>query len=76
MDKQMTEPHRIYGWLNSQLSLARFSGGCQINGKYYVIRYDLEGQPLEEIVKKPKDKKLAKEDVLRDMFKEIDRCNW
>lgn len=76
MQKQTTEPHRIYGWLNTQLSIARHYGGCEINGKSYAIRYDLEGQPLEEILKKPKVKKLAKEDVLRDMFKEIERGNW
>lgn len=73
MDKQMTEPHRIYGWLNSQLSIARHYGGCEINGKSYAIRYDLEGQPLEEIVKKPKVKKLAKAEVMRNMFEEIQR---
>lgn len=67
----MTEPHRIYGWLNIQLSIARHYGGCEINGKSYAIRYDLEGQPLEEIVKKPKVKKLAKAEVMRDMFEEI-----
>lgn len=69
----MTEPNRIYGWLNSQLSIARHYGGCEINGRSYAIRYDLEGQPLEEIVKKPKVKKLAKAKVMRDMFEEIQR---
>lgn len=69
----MTEPHRIYGWLNTQLSIARHYGGCEINGKSYAIRYDLEGQPLEEIVKKPKVKKLAKAEVMRDMFEEIQK---
>ena len=69
----MTEPHRIYGWLNTQLSIARHYGGCEMNGKSYAIRYDLEGQPLEEIVKKPKVKKLAKAEVMRDMFEEIQR---
>lgn len=69
----MTEPHRIYGWLNSQLSIARHFGGCEINGKSYGIRYDLEGQPLEEVVKKPKVEKRAKAKVMRDMFEEIQR---
>ena len=69
----MTEPHRIYGWLNSQLSIARFYGGIELNGKSYAIRYDLEGQPLEEIVKKPKFKKPAKAEVKLDIFEEIQR---
>lgn len=73
MGEQMTEPHRIYGWLSSQLSIARFYGGIELNGKSYAIRYDLEGQPLEEIVKKPKTKKLAKAEVMRHMFEEIQR---
>jgi len=55
----MTTPHRIYGWLDSQLSIARHYGGCELNGKRYVIRYDLEGQPLEEVESK-KGKRLAK----------------
>jgi len=48
------EPRRIYGWMDSQLSIARFSGGCRINGTLYAIRYDLDGQPLEEVRAKPK----------------------
>lgn len=75
MQKQTNEPHRIYGWLNSQLSIARFYGGIELNGKSYAIRYDLEGQPLEEIVKKTKVKKLAKKDVLQDIFEQIDKGN-
>lgn len=27
-------------WINSQLSLARFSGGATINGKRYELDYD------------------------------------
>ena len=53
-------PRRIYGWLDSQLSIARFSGGCTINGVAYHIRYDVEGQPLEEVVVKPKRRKAKK----------------
>lgn len=32
-----TSPERIYGWLNSQLSIARHYGGCSLNGFDYVI---------------------------------------
>ena len=27
-------------WSNSQLSIAKYSGGCKINGKDYVLDYD------------------------------------
>ena len=76
----MTTPHRIYGWLDSQLSIARHYGGCEINGKRYVIRYDLEGQPLEEVEGK-KGKSVTKrtgpeqtttDDLLRDILGELE----
>lgn len=51
------EPKRIYGWLNSQLSIARHFGGCTVNGVEYRIRADLEGQPLEEVRKPAKKRK-------------------
>lgn len=56
------EPKRIYGWQASQLSIARHFGGITINGVLYTIRYDLPGEPLEEIPeRKPvKRKKKAK----------------
>ena len=74
----MNAPHRIYGWLDSQLSIARHYGGCSVNGKSYVIRYDLEGQPLEEVESK-KGKSVTKRtspaptatgDLLRDILGE------
>lgn len=42
----MNAPERIYGWLDSQLSIARFYGGCSFKGARYVIAYDEERQPL------------------------------
>lgn len=55
---QEQTPERIYNWLGSQLSIARFYGGCSYNGAKYVIAYDEEGQPLvREDVKFPKPKK-------------------
>jgi len=30
-------PHDL--WINSQLSVARFYGGCKLNGKEYVVDY-------------------------------------
>lgn len=41
-----TQPERIYGWLDTQLSIARFAGGCNFNGARYAIAYKEEGQPL------------------------------
>ena len=74
----MTAPHRIYGWLDSQLGIARHYGGCELNGKRYVIRYDLEGQPLEEAEMKAAKKKrtspapTATDDLLRDILGELE----
>lgn len=42
----MTAPERIYGWLDSQLSIARFAGGCTFNGHKYTIAMQEDGQPL------------------------------
>ena len=41
-----TRPPRIYNWLNSQLSIARFAGSITINGVTYVVATHEEGQPL------------------------------
>lgn len=50
------KPERIYGWLNSQLSIARHYGGCSYNGAYYFVAYAEEGQPLvrEDVLKREK----------------------
>ena len=37
---------RIYHWLNSQLSIARFAGSITINGATYIVATHEEGQPL------------------------------
>lgn len=39
-------PERIYNWLDSQLSLARYYGGCKVGDVQYLIAYNEEGQPL------------------------------
>ena len=41
-----TPPPRIYNWLESQLSIARFSGSISINGVTYIVAPHEEGQPL------------------------------
>ena len=40
------QPERIYNWLDSQLSIARFAGSISINGVTYVVAMHEEGQPL------------------------------
>lgn len=49
-------PERIYGWRDSQLSVARHYGGCKFNGADYVISYDEDGQPLvrADVIKREK----------------------
>lgn len=42
-------PKRIYGWQNSQLSIAQYYGGISFNGAEYLIAQDEEGQPLVRI---------------------------
>ena len=39
-------PERIYNWLDSQLSIARFARSITINGTPYVVATHEEGQPL------------------------------
>jgi len=39
-------PLRIYGWLDSPLSIARHYGGCVYAGHRYIVAYNEEGQPL------------------------------
>lgn len=41
-----TPPEKIYGWLDSQLSIARYYGGLSYQGHSYVIAPDEDGQPL------------------------------
>ena len=41
-----TPPPRIYHWLSSPLSIARFAGSISINGATYIVATHEEGQPL------------------------------
>ena len=55
-----TLPPRIYNWLDSQLSVARFAGSISINGVTYVVTPNEEGQPLvrqDVLVSEAKEKK-------------------
>lgn len=39
-------PERIYGWIDSQMSIARHYGGLRYQGHEYKIAYYEKGQPL------------------------------
>ena len=39
-------PERIYGWRDSQMSIARHYGGLLYQGHVYKIAYCEKGQPL------------------------------
>lgn len=61
MTKQVA-PERIYNWLHTQLSIARFYGGCNYNGASYAIAFNEEGQPLvrtDVIKREAKERKAA-----------------
>lgn len=59
-------PERIYGWLDTQLSIARHYGGLTYNGKLYVIAPDEEGEPLVRIDVKMAEKKAKRDDATKE----------
>lgn len=63
-DNTMTDtPERIYHWLDSQLSIARFAGSITINGAVYIVAPHEDGQPLvrkDVLVAEAKAKKEGK----------------
>lgn len=54
-------PERIYGWLNSQLSIARHYGGITYQGKHYQIDYRTKGEPLVRVDVLSREAKARKE---------------
>ena len=65
IDKLMkpSPPDRIHNWQHSQLSIARYYGGCSYLGARYAIAYNEEGSPLvriDVIEAKAKSEKAAK----------------
>lgn len=60
----MNAPDKIYGWLDTQLSIARFYGGITFQGHSYVIDMADPQQPLvrQDIFKanKPEKRKVKK----------------
>lgn len=62
-------PERIYGWRDSQLSLARHYGGATYQGQLYLIDYKTEGQPLvrsDVLKREAKEAHKAKSKVWHD----------
>lgn len=65
----MNAPEKIYGWLDSQLSIARFYGGITFRGHSYVIDMEDPKQPLvrQDIMKA---EKLAERKTKRQLKKD------
>jgi hypothetical protein len=60
-EKPMKAPDRIYNWLNSQFSVARFYGGMVFQGHRYVIDQTTAGAPLVKQTVLIAERKAAKE---------------
>lgn len=45
----MNAPDRIYNWLDSQFSVARFYGGMRYQGHMYVVDPKTAGAPLVKL---------------------------
>lgn len=54
-------PERIYGWRDSQMSIARHYGGLRYQGHEYKIAYVEHGQPLvrQDVLVREAKKRLA-----------------
>ena len=62
-------PPRIYHWLSSQLSIARFAGSIRINGVTYIVATHEEGQPLvrqDVLAAEAKDKKERRSEEMKE----------
>jgi hypothetical protein len=58
-------PEKIYGWINTQLSVARYYGGCSYNGHSYLIDMQDPEKPLvrrDVLTAELKAKKAAEKD--------------
>lgn len=67
-------PERIYHWMNSQLSIARFYGGIQYQGHHYVIVPTEEGQPLVRADVLASERKVRKHRESRENAEEIEKA--
>ena len=59
--KPTEPPERIYGWLDSQLSIARHYGGLTYQGHIYHIDYLTKGEPLVRVDVLAREDKVRKE---------------
>ena len=59
--KPPAPPERVYGWLDSQLSIARYYGAIDFRGHRYVISYHEKGAPLvrDDVIKREAQEALA-----------------
>lgn len=46
MSTTTNPPEKIYGWMDTQLSIARYYGGCTYNGHLYRIDMQDADKPL------------------------------
>jgi hypothetical protein len=69
-------PEKIYGWLDTQLSVARHYGGMKFRGASYVIDFNDPDQPLvrQDILEAEKKAKKAPKEKQKpnidDLFKQ------
>ena len=62
-------PERIYHWLHSQMSIARYYGGLRYKEHQYFISKDEEGQPLvrgDVLVRERREKREAEKQQRKD----------
>jgi hypothetical protein len=70
----MNAPEKIYGWMDSQLSIARFYGGIYIYGHHYLIdmidpehpliRQDLIKKKLKKVQQSEKDNSNIQQELI------------
>ena len=65
-------PERIYGWMDSQLSIARHYGAIDVYGHRYVIALDEPRQPLvrDDVLKREGAEKREAEKRAREADKQ------
>lgn len=64
-------PERIYGWLDTQMSIARHYGGLTYQGQSYRIAAHEDGQPLVrwDVIKREEAEAKAREKAERHAAK-------
>jgi hypothetical protein len=73
----MNAPEKIYGWMDSQLSIARFYGGIKFQGHYYAIDMADPDKPLvrqDLLIKDKKEAKKAQKEINKKERSEADKA--